>query len=199
MQTSYAFLVPDSNQPVDFYIPGIDFSEVTEGMRAVVKMTKWKDTKSPYGEIVELLGKSGEHEVEMNAILYEAGFSPKFEPEIEAEAATISEVITAEEIAKRKDMRAITTFTIDPIDAKDFDDALSIQRLDNGNWEIGVHIADVSHYLKPDTKLDIEAFDRSTSVYLVDRTCPMLPEKLSNGLCSLRPQEEKLCFSAIFD
>ena len=199
LQTSYAFLVPDSNQPVDFYIPGIDFSEVTEGMRAVVKMTKWKDTKSPYGEIVELLGKSGEHEVEMNAILYEAGFSPKFEPEIEAEAATIPEVITAEEIAKRKDMRAITTFTIDPIDAKDFDDALSIQRLDNGNWEIGVHIADVSHYLKPDTKLDIEAFDRSTSVYLVDRTCPMLPEKLSNGLCSLRPQEEKLCFSAIFE
>lgn len=199
LQTAYAFLVPDSNQPVDFYIPDIDFSKVQEGMRAVVRMTKWNETKSPYAEIVELLGKSGEHEVEMNAILYEAGFSPKFEAEIEQEAALIPTEITADEISKRRDMREVTTFTIDPVDAKDFDDALSIARLDNGNWEVGVHIADVSHYLKPKTKLDEEAYARSTSVYLVDRTCPMLPEKLSNGLCSLRPQEEKLCFSAIFE
>lgn len=199
LQTSYAFMIPDANQPVDFYIPDIDFSVVKEGMRAVVKLTKWNETKSPYGEIVELLGMSGEHEVEMNAILYDAGFSPKFEENIDKEANAIPAEITEDEIAKRLDMREITTFTIDPVDAKDFDDALSLRRLDNGNWEVGVHIADVTHYLRPGTDLDEEAYSRSTSVYLVDRTCPMLPERLSNGLCSLRPQEEKLCFSAIFE
>ena len=200
LQTNYAFLILDKAvQPVDFYIPDVDFSKVQEGMRAVVKMTKWNDTKSPYGEIVELLGKSGEHEVEMNAILYDSGFSPTFDPAVDKEANAIPLEISQSEIDKRKDFRDVITFTIDPIDAKDFDDALSIQRLENGNWEIGVHIADVTHYLKPGTSLDDEAYNRSTSVYLVDRTCPMLPERLSNGLCSLRPQEEKLCFSAVFE
>ena len=151
------------------------------------------------GIIKSILGKQGENNTEMNAILAEYGFPLSFPEEVEKEAQAISVEITKEEIAKRRDFRKTLTFTIDPFDAKDFDDAISFQKLANGNYEIGVHIADVSHYLITDTALDKEAYDRGTSVYLVDRVIPMLPENLSNGLCSLRPKEEKLCFSAVFE
>jgi ribonuclease R len=142
---------------------------------------------------------SGDNEVEMQAILVENDFPLAFSKEVEAEASKISDVIPAEEIKKRRDFRQITTFTIDPFDAKDFDDAISYRRLENGNHEIGVHIADVSYYVKPNGKIDKEAFQRGTSVYLVDRVIPMLPEKLSNHVCSLRPKEDKLCYSAVFE
>ena len=199
VQGDHAFLRSNKNQPVDFYIADIDPATVKSGMVAVVKLVKWGSSKSPYAKIVELLGKRGEHETDMHAILLEYGFTEKFSEEVLNEADAISETITPEDVEKRRDMRGITTFTIDPLDAKDFDDAISVQRLENGNLEIGVHIADVTHYLKPGTKLDKEAFRRSTTVYLVDRVAPMLPEKLSNGLCSLRPNEDKCCFSAIFE
>ncbi|RMG67042.1 MAG: ribonuclease R, partial [Bacteroidetes bacterium] len=146
-----------------------------------------------------VLGKAGEHDTEMHAILLQYDFQPDFPAEVEAEAAQISSKITAKEIASRRDMREVTTFTIDPTDAKDFDDALSLRVLENGRYEVGVHIADVSYYVKPGTALDREAFQRATSVYLVDRTVPMLPEKLSNEVCSLRPQEESLTYSVIFE
>src|SRR6202042_2552584 len=139
------------------------------------------------------------NDTEMNAILAEYGFPLVFPKEVEHEAESIPDVITPEEIGRRRDFRNITTFTIDPFDAKDFDDALSYRELENGNYEVGVHIADVSHYIKPDSALDKEADERGTSVYLVDRVIPMLPERLSNGLCSLRPKEDKLCFSAVFE
>src|SRR5690606_5446330 len=142
---------------------------------------------------------SGSHELEMQSILIHHGFNPAWSPEVIAESLKLPDNVPAEEIARRRDFRDITTFTIDPATAKDFDDALSVRKLKNGNVEIGVHIADVAHYVKPDTALDKEAYWRSTSVYLVDRVCPMLPEKISNELCSLRPREESLCFSAVFE
>ena len=151
------------------------------------------------GEVLEVLGKAGTHETEMHAILAEFGLPYKFPEEVEAESNAISEVIEKDEIKRRRDMRDVTTFTIDPADAKDFDDALSVQLLENGHFEIGVHIADVSHYVRPNTALEREAYARATSVYLVDRTVPMLPEKLSNNLCSLRPNEDKLTFSVVFE
>src|SRR5690606_18298770 len=148
------------------------------------------------GEVVKVIGPPGENETEMHAILAEFGFPSEFPEEVEAYAENISFDLDPAEVARRRDMRGITTFTIDPEDAKDFDDALSIRKLENGNWEIGVHIADVSYYMPEGSILDQEALKRATSVYLVDRVVPMLPEKLSNGVCSLRPNEDKFTFSA---
>jgi ribonuclease R len=171
----------------------------TDDLVIVKILTFPKGSIQATGEIIEVLGKSGDNNAEMNAIMAEFGLPVKFPEDVLRESEAISEVITDEEIAKRKDMRKTLTFTIDPADAKDFDDAISYKNLENGNFEIGVHIADVSHYLRPNTKLEEEAFRRATSVYLVDRTIPMLPEKLSNNLCSLRPNEDKLVFSAVFE
>jgi ribonuclease R len=171
---------------------------VRDGDKVLIKLGNW-DHHLPEGEVIKVLGKSGENETEMHAILFQFGFEVAFPPEVESEVALFDGVISEDEIKRRRDMRQVTTFTIDPHDAKDFDDALSFQRLPNGNIEVGVHIADVSHYVRPGTALDEEAYHRATSVYLVDRTVPMLPERLSNDLCSLRPNEDKLTFSAIFE
>ena len=197
----FAFLAPDSRQmPFDIFIPLDKLNGAQDGQKAIAKITGWpKKVKNPFGEIVEILGEPGEHETEMHAILSEYGLPFKFSEDIEADAEKIQVKITPEDYNSRRDFRDIPTFTIDPENAKDFDDALSIQKLPNGNWEAGIHIADVAHYVKPKTPLDQEAFARGTSVYLVDRVVPMLPEKLSNNVCSLRPNEEKLCFSAVFE
>jgi len=197
----FAFFIPDDRKMLhDIFIPLEDLNGARNGMKALAKIVDWPaGAKNPVGIIKSILGRQGENNTEMNAILAEYGFPLSFPPEVEQEAQAISTEITKEEIAKRRDFRKILTITIDPFDAKDFDDAISYQVLENGNYEVGVHIADVSHYLIPDTSLDKEAFDRGTSVYLVDRVIPMLPENLSNGLCSLRPKEEKLCFSAVFE
>jgi len=198
----YAFLIPDNNKiNTDIFIPLPKLNGALDGQKAVAKITHWHETSSrnPEGEIVRVLGNPGDNDTEMHAILEEYGLPYEFPVEVERIADLIPVEITPDEIAKRRDFRNITTFTIDPVDAKDFDDALSIKKLENGNWEIGVHIADVSHYLKEDSLLDKEAVSRATSVYLVDRVVPMLPEILSNNVCSLRPNEEKLCFSAVFE
>ena len=193
------YVVPDdATISFDFFIRREELKEAKVGDKVYVQVTDW-DNRTPECNVIDVLGKPGEHEVEMHAILLNYGFNPKFPEEVQRFADSISEVILPEEIAKRRDFRPITTFTIDPVDAKDFDDALSFQLLENGNYEVGIHIADVSHYLKAGTVLDMEAFKRATSVYLVDRTVPMLPEKLSNFLCSLRPHEEKLTYSAVFE
>ncbi|HAP96728.1 MAG TPA: ribonuclease R, partial [Chryseobacterium sp.] len=171
-----------------------------DGDKVIVKMLEWKPgSKNPEGEITTVLGAPGDHETEIHSILAEYGLPYNFPPEVEYDADQIDRSINADEVAKRWDMRDILTFTIDPKDAKDFDDALSIQKLENGLWQIGVHIADVSHYVKPGTILDDEAYARATSVYLVDRVVPMLPEVLSNDVCSLRPHEDKFTFSAVFE
>lgn len=197
----FAFVVPDYTKiHVDFFIPIHDINGAQNGQKVLVELTEWKKgSDNPNGKVVDVLGTAGEHETEINAIMAEFGLPMVFAPEVEAAAKKLATDITSEEIAKRRDFREITTFTIDPVDAKDFDDALSIQKLENGNWEVGVHIADVTHYLKPHTILDDEAVSRATSVYLVDRCVPMLPEVLSNFACSLRPHEEKYCFSAVFE
>jgi len=197
---TYAFLVPDSDKvQQDFFIPGKWLGEAKNGEKVLVEIVEWpSDGKNATAKVIRVLGKSGENETEMHAILLEFGFSVEFPPAVEKEAEAISTEISAEEIASRRDMRQVLTLTIDPEDAKDFDDALSIQSLSDGLWEVGVHIADVSHYVKPGSALEDEARKRATSVYLVDRTVPMLPEKLSNGLCSLRPHEDKLTFSVVF-
>lgn len=197
----FAFVVPDySKIHVDFFIPIHDINGAQNGQKVLVELTEWKKgSDNPNGKVVDVLGTAGEHETEINAIMAEFGLPMVFAPEVEAAAKKLATDITSEEIAKRRDFRDITTFTIDPVDAKDFDDALSLQKLENGNWEVGVHIADVTHYLKPHTILDDEAVSRATSVYLVDRCVPMLPEVLSNFACSLRPHEEKYCFSAVFE
>lgn len=196
-----AFVVPDNQKmPVDFFIPLGEMLRAKDGDKVIVKMTEWPQrAKNPIAHVISVLGRPGEMETEMHSILAEFDFPLSFPRNVERVAEDIDEEIPKEEIAKRRDFRRITTFTIDPDDAKDFDDALSIQKLKNGNWEIGVHIADVSHYVRPDTALDDEAIKRATSVYLVDRVIPMLPEKLSNKVCSLRPNEEKLVFSAVFE
>jgi len=184
----------------DIFIPMNELNGAKNGIKAIAEITDWPvDAKNPIGRIKHVLGTQGENDTEMNAILAEYGFPLSFPGEVEHESEEISDVITREEIARRRDFRNITTFTIDPFDAKDFDDALSFRILENGNYEVGVHIADVSHYIQPDSALDKEALDRATSVYLVDRVIPMLPERLSNGLCSLRPKEDKLCFAAVFE
>lgn len=197
----YAFLVADSNSmPVDIFIPKNDFKGAKNGEKVVVKIIDWPESaKNPFGEVIKVLGKPGENNVEMQSILAEYAYPLEFPKEVEKEAEAIPEAIDHAEYAKRKDFRDIFTITIDPVDAKDFDDAISLRKLENGNWEVGVHIADVSHYVKPGHPLDKEALERGTSVYLVDRTIPMLPEKLSNKVCSLRPDEEKLCFSVVFE
>jgi ribonuclease R len=197
---NYAFISPDDKRiQIDIFIPEGKINNAKNGEKVRARVVDWSNEhKNPIGEIIEILGKPGDHNTEMHAIIAEYGFANKFPNEVEKDADKISDIITKDEIAKRRDFRKITTFTIDPEDAKDFDDALSIEEVEDGIYEIGVHIADVSHYVTPNTVLDAEAFERATSVYLVDRTIPMLPEKLSNGVCSLRPHEEKLTFSAVF-
>ncbi len=201
MSQNFGFLVPDNRKMlVDIYIPRESLNGAKHGQKAIARITDWpENASSPFGEITEVLGNPGDHEVEIHSILAEYSLPRDFPAEVEAEATRISEVITAEEIAKRRDFRDVLTFTIDPHDAKDFDDALSLRQLKNGNWEVGIHIADVTHYITPGTHLEEEAVERATSVYLVDRVVPMLPEKLSNKVCSLRPEEEKLTFSAVFE
>ncbi|WP_027378641.1 ribonuclease R [Chryseobacterium daeguense] len=197
----FGFVVCDKKTiNTDIFIPKGNFGGAQDGDKVIVKMTEWKPgDKNPEGEIIQVLGAPGEHETEIHSILAEYGLPYQFPEEVERDADKIDRSINEEEVAKRWDMRGITTFTIDPKDAKDFDDALSIRKLENGNWEIGVHIADVSHYVVPGTMLDDEAYQRATSVYLVDRVVPMLPEVLSNDVCSLRPNEDKFTFSAVFE
>lgn len=197
----YGFVVVENRAiHVDIYVSKSACNGARDSEKVVVSITRWPDeAERPFGKIIQILGACGEHEVEMHAILAEYGLPYRFPEEVRREAETLPIAITAEEVAKRRDMRAVPTFTIDPADAKDFDDALSFQRLANGHYEIGIHIADVSHYVQEGSLLDAEAYRRGTSVYLVDRVVPMLPEILSNQVCSLRPQEEKLCFSAIFE
>jgi ribonuclease R len=197
----YAFFIPDDRKMMhDIFIPMGELNGAKNGIKAVAEITDWPaQAKNPIGRIKHILGTQGENDTEMNAILAEYGFPLSFPADVEHDAEVITADITPQEIAKRRDFRDVTTFTIDPFDAKDFDDALSFKILENGNYEVGVHIADVSHYIIPDSALDKEAFDRGTSVYLVDRVIPMLPERLSNGLCSLRPNEDKLCFAAVFE
>lgn len=191
---------PDGTLAQDILIPNDKLKGGRDGDKAIVKITDWPErAKNPIGEVVEILGKSGENNTEMHAILAEFGLPYSYPKEVEDEANKISGEITAEEIAKREDFRNVTTFTIDPKDAKDFDDALSIRKIGNGVWEVGVHIADVSHYVTENSIIDKEAVKRATSIYLVDRTIPMLPERLCNFVCSLRPDEEKLTYSVIFE
>lgn len=197
----YAVVQPDNKKLFDpIYIEPEEVKEAENGDKVIVKVTQWPTRRTQAeGEIVEVLGKAGNNDVEMHAILAEFGLPYHFPENVEAEAQRISDKISQKDIAQRKDIRDVLTFTIDPVDAKDFDDALSVRYLDEDVVEVGVHIADVSHYVLPGTELEREAYRRATSVYLVDRTVPMLPEKLSNNLCSLRPNEDKLSFSAIFE
>lgn len=198
---NYAALVTDSKfLAADIIISRSRLKGGKNGDKAVARIIQWKDDEmNPRGEIIDILGTKGENNAEMHAILAEYGLPYRYPENVEKAANKIDAGITDEEVARREDFRGVTTFTIDPRDAKDFDDALSIRQLANGNWEVGVHIADVTHYVRPGTIIDKEAQKRATSVYLVDRTIPMLPEHLSNGICSLRPDEEKLTFSAIFE
>lgn len=199
--TSYAFIHSDSRKmPYDIYVKfNNNTPKIENGQKVVVEIDDWDiNSKNPIGHIVEVLGWPGDNDTEMHAILAEFGLPYEFDNEVEEDAKAISGTISNAEYASRRDFRNVTTFTIDPDDAKDFDDALSIRRTPEGFWEVGVHIADVTHYVHPGSIIDSEAVERATSVYLVDRTIPMLPERLSNELCSLRPGEEKLCFSAVF-
>jgi ribonuclease R len=198
---NFAFLMPDNkNMPFDIFIPIGKLNDAKQGQKAVARVVDWDPkSKNPVGEIIKVLGYPGLHETEIHAILAEFELPYDFEEEVEKEAETVSEVITEEDIKSRRDFRQIPTFTIDPADARDFDDALSLKKLDNGNWEVGIHIADVTHYVKPGSLLDNEAKQRATSVYLVDRVVPMLPERLSNHICSLIPNEDKLTYSAVFE
>ncbi len=198
---NFSFVVVDNTRmPVDIFISNDKLKNAENGDKVVAQITDWPlDKKNPFGKVIKVLGKPGEHDTEMHAILAEFGLPYEFPPKVEKDANSLAIEVSVDEIKKRRDFRAITTLTIDPEDAKDFDDALSLKKLPNGNWEVGVHIADVSHYVKPGTILDNEAFKRATSVYLVDRVVPMLPEVLSNQACSLRPHETKLCFSAVFE
>jgi ribonuclease R/exosome complex exonuclease DIS3/RRP44 len=201
MQKTFAFVRPtDFRMYTDIFVSNDKLKEAKNGDKVIVEITGWPDdVGSPFGKVTEVLGKPGEHNTEIHSILAEYGLPYEFPVEVERFADELDTSIKPEEISKRRDMREVLTFTIDPKDAKDFDDALSFQVLENGNYEIGVHIADVSHYLKDDTVLDDEAYERATSVYLVDRVVPMLPEVLSNNACSLRPNEEKYTFSAVFE
>ena len=184
--------------PIDFYIESTPEMITADGDRVLISFTSWDETKSPQAKIIEVLGPPGDANTEIHTILTEYGLPHTFESQIANEANNINEKIDEEEIAKRMDYRDVLTFTIDPTDAKDFDDALSFKKKENGDFEVGIHIADVSYYVKPGSILDDEAYQRATSVYLVDRVVPMLPEQLSNKVCSLRPNEEKLTFAAIF-
>ena len=197
----YAYLQTDSKfLATDIIIPRARLKGGTTGQKAIVRITSWPDdAKNPIGEVIDILGQTGDNTTEMHAILAEFGLPYRYPENVNAAAERIGAGITDDVVAQREDLRGVVTFTIDPKDAKDFDDALSIRRLDNGNYEIGIHIADVTHYVRPDSLLDKEAQKRATSVYLVDRVVPMLPEHLSNGICSLRPDEDKLTFSCIFE
>ena len=201
MSKNFGFVLCDNQKMyADIFISKARVNGAEHGDKVQVKITDWpENSKNPFGKITQVLGKPGDHNTEIHSILLEYGLPYKFDQEVEKDAGSLSLEITKEEISKRRDMRADLTFTIDPKDAKDFDDALSFTKLENGNYEIGIHIADVSHYVQPNTILDKEAYNRATSVYLVDRVVPMLPEILSNGACSLRPNEEKLTFSAVFE
>ncbi len=196
----YGFVEPDSRKiPYDIFVHLGEGATVQDGSKVLVKIKEWDaGRKSPNGELVDVLGMPGDNDTEMHSILAEFDLPYKFEQEVIDDAEHIPGKITKKDIQERRDMRSVTTFTIDPADAKDFDDALSLRRLPTG-WEVGVHIADVTHYVRPDMVVEREAEDRATSVYLVDRTIPMLPERLSNDLCSLRPNEDKLTFSAVFE
>lgn len=197
----FAFVIADDRKMQhDIFVPLTEINGAENGQKVQVKLIDWPEgAKSPIGKITQILGFQGENNTEMNAILAEYGFPLAFPDEVENETKEIADTISEKEISERRDFRTVNTFTIDPEDAKDFDDAISFQKLENGNYEIGVHIADVSHFVRPNSALDKEAYARGTSVYLVDRVIPMLPEKLSNMVCSLRPDEEKLCFSAVFE
>ena len=201
VERGYGFLVSESRAlATDIFIPKENLGAAKNGDKAVVKITEWpKGSKSPVGKVIDVLGRPGDNQTEMHAILAEYGLPYKYPQSVERAAERLDPGITPEEIARREDFRSVTTFTIDPHDAKDFDDALSLRKLSDGTWEVGVHIADVSHYVTEGSVIDKEAMKRATSVYLVDRTIPMLPERLCNFICSLRPDEEKLAYSVIFD
>lgn len=198
---NYAFVIADDTKMYkDIFVPINKTLKAEEGDKVLVKLEDWPEkADSPYGKVIKILGKPGEHNTEIHSILAEYGLPYEFPGEVEEYANKLDTSITAKEISKRRDMRSDLTFTIDPRDAKDFDDALSFKQLDGGNYEIGIHIADVSHYLQEGSVLDDEAYERATSIYLVDRVVPMLPEVLSNSACSLRPYEEKYTFSAVFE
>ena len=201
LNKNFGFVLPDSNKMyADIFISQSKLNGAEHGDKVQATIIDWPEkSKNPFGKITKVLGKPGDYNTEMHSILLEYDLPYEFPSEVEKDAETLSIEITKDEITKRRDMRSDLTFTIDPKDAKDFDYALSFTKLENGNYEIGIHIADVSHYVQPKTILDAEAYERATSVYLVDRVVPMLPEMLSNGVCSLRPNEEKLTFSAVFE
>ena len=201
VKKDFAFLVLDSRILAnDIFIPKENLKDGKTGDKVVVEIIEWPaKANNPLGKVIDVLGEAGKNDTEMHAILAQYNLPYVYPKEVEKAAEKISADITPQEIAKREDFRDTLTFTIDPADAKDFDDALSITQLTDSSWEIGVHIADVTHYVRPGDIIDTEALERATSVYLVDRTIPMLPERLSNELCSLRPNEEKLCFSVIFE
>jgi ribonuclease R len=198
---NFAFLIPDNkNMPFDLYIPTNRLNGARQGQKAVARVTDWNPkSKNPVAEIINVLGDPGLHETEMHAILAEFELPYQFTEEVESDAEKIASSITDADIKERRDFRSVFTFTIDPADARDFDDALSLKQLENGNWEVGVHIADVTHYVKQGSLVEEEAKQRATSVYLVDRVVPMLPERLSNHICSLNPSEDKLTYSAVFE
>lgn len=198
---NFAFLIPDNkNMPFDLFIPSSKLNGAKQGEKAVARVTDWNPkSKNPVAEIINVLGVPGLHETEMHAILAEFELPFHFTEEVEKDAENIPAQITGKDISSRRDFRSVPTFTIDPEDAKDFDDALSLSRLENGNWEVGVHIADVTYYVKPESLIEEEAKQRATSVYLVDRVVAMLPERLSNNICSLKPSEDKLTYSAVFE
>lgn len=200
LSTNFAFFIPDSEKPMpDLFIPLESLNGAKNKDKVVAKLVKWdKDDRKPVGEVVSVLDAENINDMAMKELLAENGFPLSFSDEVKEESERLPDAISASEIKNRKDFRDVLTFTIDPVDAKDFDDAISIRPLKKGWYEVGVHIADVSHYIEPDTKLDEEAYKRATSVYLPDRVNPMLPERISNELCSLRPHEDKLTFSAIF-
>jgi ribonuclease R len=198
---NFAFLIPDNkNMPFDLFIPVSKLNGAKQGQKAVARVTEWNPkSKNPVAEIINVLGDPGLHETEMHAILAEFELPYHFTEEVERDAEKIHSEITESDIKERRDFRDVPTFTVDPVDARDFDDALSLKQLENGNWEVGVHIADVTHYVTPGSLTEEEVKQRATSVYLVDRVVPMLPERLSNNICSLSPSEDKLTYSAVFE
>ncbi|MBX7263008.1 MAG: ribonuclease R [Chitinophagaceae bacterium] len=201
LSNAFAFFIPDSNKPMpDFFIPKDKIITATNNEKVIVRLVKWeKGDKKPVGEVMSILTAADENDAAMKEIIAAAGFALSFTDEVITETAQLHETLSEKEIEQRKDFREVLTFTIDPVDAKDFDDAISVKKINDELYEIGVHIADVSYYVKPDTALDEEAYKRATSVYLPDRVNPMLPEKISNELCSLRPNEDKFTFSAVFE
>jgi len=198
--SNYFLIADDKKVTFDVYLPPKSVKREFLDKKVLVRVEGWNENyKNPIGKVVEVIGEINDHNTEINSILYDYGFSPKFPDKVERSANKISETISKEEVSKRLDIRKTTTFTIDPKDAKDFDDALSVKKLNNGNWEVGVHIADVSHYVEKGETIDKEAVERATSVYLVDRVIPMLPEILSNNICSLKPNVDRLAYSVLFE